>query len=270
MKLFKKLIPIASLASVAAVVVPLATSCQTESKTNEGITVDLYDFINNGYERTIAALPASTQISSTDGLKTYLKYVKENPKIFADDLYDAIDMGLKKILNLDITPKQDVTPVYTDMVGDVTVKDVSTDVEGSRLSFTINLDIVLPIEQKMDDGTVTRYEIKANGSFRLENIAVGMKYDTTPIYLYGKQYHMWNIYPDYYTTPYSVDDKWSLSVNGWLETSILDIVTHIDLDYKLSNKADDAVLGYLTEMFNNIDIPAMYFKNIVASDYKDQ
>lgn len=82
MKLLKKLLPVAAIASTAAIVAPIVTSCGGQYSWR--ITKDNYE---TGYESVFKTEDLPTgELDTADATKTYFGYVKENKQVFADDL----------------------------------------------------------------------------------------------------------------------------------------------------------------------------------------
>lgn len=95
MKLLKKLLPVASLVSVAAVAAPLATSC---SNTGKAVSYSFsYDAENPEeiaeYEPRFEALPQQTQAGGFDpyiAQQAYFDQMSKDPSLYADDLMCAM------------------------------------------------------------------------------------------------------------------------------------------------------------------------------------
>ena len=84
MKTINKIAPLALCASVATIVVPITTSCNT--KAIPGHCEDLESLYTNGYKRRIEALPSTTVLN--DPTTAYLEAINKNPMLLADDVFD--------------------------------------------------------------------------------------------------------------------------------------------------------------------------------------
>ena len=78
---FKKLLPIATIASIAGIVTPLVTSCNGYKKFKIPASKDLHNYVLVGRKGGLMEYNSQTDIAT----ETYFNDVKKNKKIFVDD-----------------------------------------------------------------------------------------------------------------------------------------------------------------------------------------
>lgn len=83
MKLFKKLIPVATVASVACVVAPLATSCAYKTYKYNLLDMEGYEYVEQ----------KTGELSKSQATRIYLEELSDNKKILADDIAYSYSLG---------------------------------------------------------------------------------------------------------------------------------------------------------------------------------
>lgn len=152
---FKKLLPIAAVASTAAVVAPLVTSCGVANITWSTEFVD--GEIKNPYKTQIAPhAKDETGMNDEDASKAYFEDVSKNPKIFADDW---------------------MATLYTSITGQLPNSDmVEGDGDPDTGSGSINLSLS-KIQDRKISGKI-KIKLNAKGSPRINEPTGDIKADT--------------------------------------------------------------------------------------------
>lgn len=117
MKLFKKLLPIATLSSVAAIAVPMLVSCNNDDKSIWDATWKIEDGL---WEPTVGELPGQEFESESAALSKYFEGIANNELLLAEDIissqiiqtkmstkYQTSDVVSSRMISYDSTSKTD-------------------------------------------------------------------------------------------------------------------------------------------------------------------
>lgn len=175
MKLLKKLLPIVTVASTVAIVAPIATSCGVKTFRY------VFDEENPGEEfkpDEQIAEETETRISESKATQAYLRYVKKNKKILADDItYAQISSYLSRP-----DPEN-----YEIEYGKSEVKIGNIEPETGKISkFAASMDILW-----LDTSAVLAKEHNAIIDFEIKN----MEFAVYPEYIEVEPYIRWSVAP---------------------------------------------------------------------------
>lgn len=244
MKLFKKLLPIAAIGSVAAIVTPLVTSCGasasfTRNYDDEGNPLDFY-------EPKIpkkAKGEAFTEKNAAE--KVYFDDVAKNNKILLDDL-------LFQQFGKHEDPENDFYSIYPSKIS-LSATIIKFDSEKKILSLKVKSKGKL-IKETMDEWKKT--------TKTFIDYDVTIIYGEMPVALYPEYIEvgddLFSFVPNVDLVPY--DPNWSIAAKGWekgvTETGGVEINT--SFDYVLNKNSD---FTELLELFDIIEFHSHYFSD---------
>lgn len=131
MKLLKKLLPIASVASVAAIVAPIVTSCGFKTFNYKWTESNPFDEFK---PKNCISEDEELELSDADGTFRYLSDAKKNKQILADDIVYCIGWDLWPLMPI-INAGSSITGTAKTKVGNI---DPETGTVSWGISYTIS------------------------------------------------------------------------------------------------------------------------------------
>lgn len=244
MKLLKKLLPVAAIASTAAVVAPIVTSCGAGT-----ITFDVYkeDGTMNEYTPVVEQHAAvTTPLSNADGLKEYLTCLNNDKRIIADDYLASRFMKFSISDEPKVTHKEKLQ---------ITTKSVN--LEEKRVNVVCKMDSIHKIE---DTDNKTTTEITSSFTVTYTNI------EMYAAYVAGA----WGITHNYGSPKAMKDDaKWSVTVKGTTKTvETTEIGSDVETsktDYKADANASDDIIKAVGQYLNYLTFDSHFFAKVTGT-----
>lgn len=260
-----KLLPLTTIVTATSVIVPMSVSCGTHG--NEEIVyenVKTETLFNKQFARTTDIAKTRQFLNSDGAFDYYLAAVKDNHKIYTDDVFLSAQDELAYWLG---TERSSAWFDLNGFVGNVQFGIANVSVEDRRLSFGIKLDTTIEVAPRTPEAndTFIKFNLKLNMDAKDIKFALDQK-DL------GNKTFAWWLHPAYVTdwkNPYedlphqtidpwllSTDKNWSLNFDG--QIAILDSVfPELQTDFALNGKcnwecANDSAALYLFEMFYSI------------------
>ncbi|MBQ0045854.1 MAG: hypothetical protein KBS35_03120 [Mycoplasma sp.] len=192
MKIFKKILPIASIASVTAVVAPVATSCG--------------GWIGLDYKNKIDPLPETPEpMQEKDVEPLYFDNVIKNKKIFTDDYYTVKASSTNADIEAHKRMYGNATgSLKTKISGFKIKKETHENKDYYLMSFTIEETVEINSEGKYQDEDLSYEHAKIN-----EYMYFKWEYDSVPWTVRdgGQDHEVWGVQP-YHAYTYG---KWEVS-----------------------------------------------------------
>lgn len=211
MKLTKKLLPLAFVATTAAAIVPMTVSCSCSKNKGEIKVNDLQDFFEKGtYTRETEAL-AKKEVKvdpetrkSTEATNAYFEALQDNPKYLADDIWAflasiggedsaepefKLPFTIKGSLGIATTYSKDNKTVDVKLNCDVTISDIKIEDDDDNGQYDFLKEAV----------------IKAKGSIWLNGFKTGVAYIPNQ----NEDTGSWRLYIDYTNDGKALSDFWT-------------------------------------------------------------
>lgn len=253
MKLTKKLLPIVTLVTTASAITPIAVSCgnslSNAEKKIDGITVDIDTLLKEGFERTIKPY-SQESIYLFDASQTYLKKLKQNKSLLAEDVFDYWGNVNKDGLLYTL-------PVGT--TGEVTIGNVEVDTTNYLLSYAMRINASIPTKVTPSEGEKLEFTTVCDLTLEMNKVPVYCDYigplESVP------NFELWTLDLDLETLVPSTND-WSIGLNGTVDFVNSDTKAHTDVDMLLNKDIEfDTKLIELGIVNFFFQLPASYFQN---------
>lgn len=234
MKILKKLLPIVSMASVAAIAAPLATSCSNGSLNfieyhaikTEDKPVDPYVSTFDPHE------PTTETIKKEDALSIYVDKMSEDAKVFADDLmfaaFGAVYMNFEKV----------------NYVGErhakVTIDNY--DVENATISFTYEY------KQVSDKSAHKKSKLESQHSDVIKNnYNYKLQFKNFPLDIVGYE-GSWFVSTTFVTEETLLDNEdWSISFAQYVDAEDCHLASSIYWDYNNPFQSMEVIIEKLNK-----------------------
>lgn len=183
----RKLLPLATIASTAAIVTPLVTSC---GKSTFGFTLETY----KNYE---FVEPKTGSLSKDEITNVYFEDASKNVKIYADDLLAPLVSGLPEVV-----------PEGTNGKTSVTVKNINTEKHTINVVYYFKGKTITDIPPQN-----AQVEMDMETTIELTKIPFFIDY----LALDGGSYH-WTLMPTYGDdlAKWKADADWSIKEKGYV------------------------------------------------------
>lgn len=249
MKLLKKLLPVAAIASTAAIVAPIVTSC------GAGVTYKEYDKDGNfiEYKSVVDQHAAVTEAMSNDkALTEYLKAANENKKLIPDDYFVFRSQQDK--------PKYEAEPKVTRQI-DYQFNVTSVDVEKKTVSATMKMNrkvVTEETDEKIKETSKTTETI--NAAMVVKNIPVAIEWTSQT-----SEGNIWN-FGFWYTqiSELTTNKTWSvdfkLDYKKIIETSMGTEEQKRNENFKATSESNEVILSeVMTYLRMYLYIPGSHF-----------
>ncbi len=256
MKLFKKLIPLATIGATAAVVAPLATSCSSSSLYTQNI-LDLY------YGRFIreTEVISGGSMSREEALLRYTQDIEKDNKILVDDYFQNI----QDILSI-VTINEEKDPVK----GTLSIKVVDIQPYYHRLSLHLCIHASIPSEILYgDEGKFDNLDLEVD----INNFHYEMEYYKPD----PNEKGYWEYAPVYVGIGYAPDIRelkedhnWSMKAKGSFDVSMSGTRAKVNVDHSYDHKNLTQSMGIW--IFNILSpfltIYSNYLDNVINDESK--
>lgn len=161
MKLMKKIIPLITIASTAAIVAPMVTSCAYSNFANILKYDYTYEPILLQPESPEASTPAQQTIENG-----YFNVLKNKPEIFADEIYSGLKNLVFYTLIADYKYRFDqlLTHVY----------DIKHDSEKKTIDFTLDIKAQMTVPNYESERRISDYKVNGRTVIQFKNLSMNV------------------------------------------------------------------------------------------------
>ncbi|MBQ0045811.1 MAG: hypothetical protein KBS35_02880 [Mycoplasma sp.] len=253
MKLKKILLPLATVASTAAVVTPVITSCGTGGPVKAQL---LFDGL---YERSEGTILGADSWLEADATKNYINAMANNRNLFGADCFEALSSS---IVNLFKPLATEGIYRFANVKGSCGLDTIGTNAEKGEISAKLSVNITATdIMQEFPDlvyqAMFKGASISLSGTFELDNLKIKVvKFADKPEPANGLDDYIWGFKFDYLPEdpdndePIFADFVGDLVVKSHLSLSITDLVgisTKLHFNFNIDKTNDDYLVQKVEE-----------------------